>query len=130
MRCLVAVDEPGVRDAVAQAAVTFEGIEVDKHDVEGGRDALRRRKYDFGFVTLKSASTESMALFDEIRELARDIILVALTPSSAVSGKRAERGEHNLFALLGTPIDVVEIYATLRRLIDRLKKSPQRAGST
>jgi DNA-binding NtrC family response regulator len=126
-RCLVAVDDGAIRDIVAEAVRGFPGFAIDALALESGREQLRRRRFDVAFVSLKSASKDSRALLDEIRSLAPSTLLIGLTPQSAVDGKRMERAEYNLFAVLGTPLDIVELFATLRRVVDRITK--QRGGS-
>ncbi len=128
LRCLIAVDDGALSDLIAEAARGFAGVEIDALSLERGREQLRRRKYDVAFVPLKSASKESKQLVDEIRSLAPDSMLIGLTPASALEGKRMERSEINLFALLGTPLDTVELFATLRRAVDRITKT--RDGSS
>ncbi|MBI4881205.1 MAG: hypothetical protein HY812_16340 [Planctomycetes bacterium] len=123
MRCLVAVDVPAIRDAVGSAARAFSGVEVDAVDVEKGRSLLRRRRYDFGFLTLDSRTEDCEVIWEEFHQTSPDLPLVALTPSSALSVRRGDRSRLKLFALLGTPPDAVELYGTLRRLIERIKKS-------
>jgi DNA-binding NtrC family response regulator len=127
LRCLIAVDDAPTRDVVAEAARGFSGVQIDEATLESGREQLRRRRFDLAFVALKSASKDSRQLLDEIRSLAPDTLLVGLTPAGAVEGKRMERQEYNLFGLLGTPVDVVELFGTLRRAVDRITKS--RSGS-
>lgn len=127
LRCLIAVDDGAIRDVVAEAARGFAGVQIDEATLEIGREQLRRRRFDLAFVALTSASKDSRQLLDEIRSLAPDTLLIGLTPSGAVEGKRMERQEYNLFGLLGTPVDVVELFGTLRRAVDRIMKS--RAGS-
>jgi hypothetical protein len=123
MRCLVAANDAQIRDQVAAAACAFEDVEVDVADVEDCRNMVRRRIYDFGFVALKSGSHESEALWDDLRQTAPDMLLVAMTPRSGMKVRRSDRGRFDLFALIGTPVDPVEVFRTLRRLIDRLTKS-------
>lgn len=127
LRCLIAVDDGAIRDVVAEAARGFAGVQIDEATLEIGREQLRRRRFDLAFVALTSASKDSRQLLDEIRALAPDTLLIGLTPSGAVEGKRMERQEYNLFGLLGTPVDVVELFGTLRRAVDRIMKA--RAGS-
>ncbi len=129
MRCLVAVDVPAIRDAVGLAARAFSGVEVDAVDVENGRSLLRRRRYDFGFLALDSHSQDSDLIWDEFHQVSPDLPLVALTPTSALSVRRGDRSRLKLFALLGTPPDAVELYGTLRRLIDRIRKSRPAPGA-
>ena len=124
MRCLVAVDDPSVRDTVAHAATNFGGIEVDAVAVEECRRQIRRRRYDFGLVALKFGSKDSMEFWEKIRSSAPNLPLVGLTSASAVDGYKGDRSRLQLFALLGVPLDVVDLYRTLRRLIDRVKRSP------
>jgi DNA-binding response OmpR family regulator len=123
LKCLIAVANPELRDIVAAAARSFEHVAVDALALEDGREALRRRQYHVAFVTLMSSSKDSRSLLEEIRNQSHDVLLVGITPRAAIGGKRQERGEYDLFALLGTPLDVVELYATLRRAVDRIMKS-------
>ncbi len=123
MRCLVASDDAATRDAIASAVKSFPEIDVDKASVDDARLMIRRRRFDFGFLTLKSGSRESLTLWDEMRTLASECTRVALTPRSGMSSARAaEITEFRPFARIGTPIDSVEVYGTVRRLLDRLKK--------
>ncbi len=84
---------------------------------------LRRRRYDLALTTLTSTSKEAEELWAELGQVTPRIELIALTPEAGLSVHRADKSRLNLFALLGTPIDAVELYGTLRRLIDRLKKA-------
>jgi len=123
VRCLISANDPQIRDQVAAAALAFQDMKVDVADVDACRSMVRRRLYDFAFVVLRSGSRESESLWDEIREVAPDMLLVALTPQSGVKVRRGDRNRFGLFALLGTPVDTVELDRTLRRLIDRLTKT-------
>lgn len=131
MRCLIAADDAQVRDNIAHATENFGEIEIDSVPFEECRTQLRRRRYDFGFVELRFGSRESMESWEKIRQVAPDLPLVGLTPASAVSGHRGDRSRLQLFALVGTPLDVVELYRTTRRLIDRVVKGspPSPAGA-
>lgn len=122
MRCLVVIDDVAERDAVAEAAAAFPNVKVDAVDVEAGRLLLRRRRFDFGVVTLRSDAPESEALWKEIRAVAPKLHVVGLTPASGLSVRRADKSRLNLFALLGSPLDVVELYSTLRRVTNRILK--------
>ena len=124
MRGLIAVDDVATRDVIVTAVASFSDVEVDVDavDIESGRDLLRGRPYDFAVITWRSDSRESVALFEEVRELAKDLILVALTPKDALQGRRGERAQFDLFALLGTPLDPVDLYRTLRRIMDRRRR--------
>ncbi len=121
MRCLIAIDDANVRDAVATAAASFEGVEVDVFDADGGSEAVRRRRYDFGVVAL-GAGREVEDAADALRTLAPNLHLIALSPRTSLQHRRDEKPRLNLFALLGTPVDPVELYRTLRRVLERLKK--------
>ncbi len=123
MRCLVATDDAATRDTVASAVKSFPDIDVDAASVDDARSLIRRRRFDFGFFTLKSGSRESITLWEELRALDAECTIVALSPRSGMSSARAtEVTTLRPFARLGTPIDSVEVYGTVRRLLDRLKK--------
>ncbi|MFH0943803.1 MAG: hypothetical protein V2A76_01285 [Planctomycetota bacterium] len=131
MRCLVAVDDARIRDAVGTAVRAFPDVEPDIVDVEQGRLLLRRRRYDLALTTLRSESKESKALWEALLAVTPRIELVGLTPRTGLSVHRADRSRLHLFALLGTPLDAVELYGTLRRLLDRLRKPhPSNSGGT
>lgn len=122
MRCLIAVEEESVRDTIAHAIETFDDVEVDAVDLEQCREQFRRKRYDFAVLTYRTGNRDSVELWDRIRDDAPDLPLVAVTLSTALGGNRAERTRLKVFAWLGVPIDVVVLYGTLRRLIDRLNK--------
>lgn len=111
-----------MRDTIAHAAESFPDVEVEAIELEDCRDRIRRRRYDFAVLTYRTGNRESVELWDRIRDIAPDLPLVAATPSLAVGGNRAERARLRVFAWLGVPLDVVELYGTLRRLIDRIAK--------
>lgn len=130
MRCLVAVDDSVIRDAVSTAVGAFPEMEVDAVGVEDGRILLRRRRYDMAFSTLGSRSEETEPFWEELQKLSSPIELVGLTSASGLSVHRADKSKRQLFALLGLPVDAVQIFSTLRRLIDRIKKSaPSRTAA-
>lgn len=126
MRCLVAVDDQRERDVVAAAARAFQGVEVDSADLEGGKTQLRRRRYDFAFVQLLSGTRSAEQLWEEYRALDPSLPLVALTPTAAVEMRRKDKSRLGVATLLGTPVDAVELFGTVRRLIDRA--APQAEG--
>ena len=128
MRCLVAVDDAMIRDAVGPAVLAFPDVKPDVVDVEHGRLLLRRRRYELALTTLRSESKESKALWDALLAVTPRVELVALTPRTGLSVHKGDKSRLHLFALLGTPLDAVELYATLRRLLDRLRK-PQPSSS-
>lgn len=121
MRCLIAIDDANVRDEVATAAASFEDVEVDSFDGDGACDEVRRRRYDFGVVTLRSGRQVEDAA-ETLRTNAPNLHLIGLAPRSALQLRREEKSRLNLFALLGTPLDPVELYRTLRRMIERIRK--------
>jgi hypothetical protein len=118
---LIAIDDVAQRDQVATAAASFEDVIVEAQDGNGGRDAVRRRRYDFGVIVLRSGREPDNPIND-VRSYAPDLQLIGLTPRSTLSLRREEKTRLNLFALLGTPLDTVELYRTLRRVIERIRK--------
>lgn len=123
MRCLIAVDDPAVRAAVSSAARAFPDLEADACGLEDGRLLLRRRRFDFVCATLPGDTKESKACWDELLALRPVPELIALAPATGLSVRRADKGRLHLFALLGLPIDAVELFGTLRRIMDRVRKS-------
>lgn len=122
MRCLIAVEDETARDTIAHAIETFDDVDVDEVALEECRERVRRKRYDFAVLTYRSGNRESVELWERIRDDAPELELVAVTPSSAVGGNRAEHLRLKVFAWLGVPVDVVELYGLVRRLIDRLGK--------
>ena len=123
MRCLVAVEDSLVLDTIAHAAGAFPDVEVDTTSVEECREQLRRRRYDFALIAYRTRDHESVELWDKIRDDAPELPLIALTPNAAIGGAKSDRARLKVFSWLGEPLDVVELYGTLRRVIDRVKKS-------
>ena len=123
MRCLIAVEDEAVRDTVAHAIETFDDVTVEEVDLEECREQVRRKRYDFAVLSYRSGNRESMELWERIRDDAPELELLAVTPSSAVGGNRSEHQHLRVFAWLGVPIDVVELFGTIRRLVDRLGKA-------
>jgi DNA-binding NtrC family response regulator len=128
VRCLIAVDDARIRDTVRAAVLAFPGLEADAVDVEQGRLLLRRRRYDLAFTTLLSESRESKALWEELQAVSPRVHVVGLTPRTGLSVHRTDRSRLQLFALLGTPIDAVELFSTLKRLSDRIKRKQATPG--
>ena len=128
MRCLVAIDDAEVRDTVGSAVLAFPNVEADAVDVEEGRLLLRRRRYQLAVTTLLSESKESKALWEELQRVSPRVEVVGLTSRTGLSVHRSDRNRLNLFALLGTPIDAVELFGTLGRLFDRIRKSQVAPG--
>ena len=124
MRALVAIADPHVRDALCVAFRAFPGVSVETALEEEARHLLRRRRFDVLAASLRSDRREGEKLVEEARHLLPDLEIVAVTPRSALAVRRADKSKHRLFALLGVPLDPVGVYATIRRLLDRLTTEP------
>ena len=132
MRCLIAATDPPVRDTILTAVRAFPEIDCDAVDPETGRMHLRRRRYDFAIVALESAderargpsqAEDSTTLLEELRAIAPDLPVLGVTRRSALSVRRPELKRLGLFGLIGAPLDTLELYRTLRRLLDRARAS-------
>lgn len=132
MRCLIASADNSIRDTIVAAAHAFQGVECDAVDAATGRLNLRRRKYDFAFVVLASvgegpAAEEANTLITELRELAPTLPVIGVARQAALSVLRSEKNKQNLFSLIGSPPDTLELYRTIRRVLDRLR-TPARSA--
>ncbi|MFG0316168.1 MAG: hypothetical protein ACF8XB_02750 [Planctomycetota bacterium JB042] len=123
MRCLIAAVDRSVCDTILAAVHAFE-VECDSVDLEQARVHLRRRKYDLAFVVFTSPSQSPEAdaaskLVDEVRELAPRLPIVGVARASRIASHRGDKKKY--FALLGAPLDTLELYRTIRRALDRVR---------
>ena len=139
MRSLIAATDPTVRDTILTAVRSFPEIDCDAVDPETARMHLRRRRYDFAVVVLESSAErsrgpnpigipaeESTTLIEELRTIAPSLPVLGVARRTALSVRRPELKRLGLFSLIGAPLDTLELYRTLRRLLDRAKEE---AGS-
>jgi DNA-binding NtrC family response regulator len=109
----------------------FGAIDVDATSVDEGRAMLRRRRYDFGIVPIESGQRSVDVLWEDIERLAADLPLIAFSQTANLALRRVDGRRAGVFAQLTVPLDALELFKALRRLLDRFSRlRPERRTAT
>ncbi len=120
MKVLVAEKDPVLRDQVIMGLNAFADMEV--HEASGlmALDRIRHGEYNVLVLGLGlGADDPGFDLLDRLRSDDLEIDIVVVATEGIISQLREEKARGRIFAFLVNPLDPVEFFRTLARLIHR-----------
>ena len=120
MRALVAESNPTLRDQVVVGLEMIGGIEIETAERDHTIDLLTKKNYDFLVFGLVATSKESFELLDTLQLLEEAPQIIVLAPEAAAKKVSINRQGSRLFSTVRVPIEPLEFYKTLSRLLRRL----------
>lgn len=119
MRLFLAVPTPALSDQLRVGLAAFGDIEIDSEQGVLALEKIRRADIDGLIIALDPAAPDHDALVEQVRRDMPQLDVIVVGHDAALAKLREDKVRGRLFALLGLPLDPVDLFRTIRRLRER-----------